>query len=289
MGTDGTARTLGGPDEGVADAVDGLAQATARAKQVWAAGDFAKVGVAHVIVGEVLASEVDVHPGHRVLDVASGSGNTALAAARRGAAVTALDFVPDLLAVAARRAEAEGLQLDTRVGDAQELPFPDEAFDVVVSTFGVMFAPNQGRAADELLRVCKPGGRIGLASWTPEGLIGRSQAITARHVPPPAMAGVRPPTVWGVEDHVRGLLGDRVTGLRTARRTTDICGASAAERVAFNRTWMGPTRMAFARLDEAGQARLAAELAADLESANRATDGTLVAAAEYLEVVATRR
>jgi len=255
-------------------------------QQVWADGDFAKVGAAQVIVGERLARAVDVHPGERVLDIAAGPGNAALAAARRGADVTATDFVEPLLAVAARRAEVEGLPLRTQVADAERLPFADAEFDVVLSTFGVIFAADQQRAADELLRVCRPGGRIGLTCWTPTGLIGSNQQVVGRYLPPPP--GAARPLAWGTPERVRDLLGDRVSGLTFRLRETDMCGASAAERVEFNRTYMGPTRAAFARLDPATQEKLAIDLAADLERFNRATDGTLVAAAEYLEVVAVR-
>ena len=256
-------------------------------QQVWADGDFAKVGAAQVIVGERLALAVDIHPGQRVLDVAAGTGNAALAAARRGAAVIATDFVERLLAVAAQRAEVEGLPLQTRVADAERLPFADGEFDVVLSTFGVMFAADQQRAADELLRVCRPGGRIALTCWTPTGLIGSSQQVTARHLPPPH-GGPRP-TAWGTPERVRELLGERVSDIRFRLRHTDLCGTSAAERVEFNRTYMGPTKVAFARLDRPAQEKLAADLTADLERFNRATDGTLVAASEYLEVVADVR
>jgi SAM-dependent methyltransferase len=256
-------------------------------RQIWADGDFSKIGVAQVIVGERLARAVDTHTGHRVLDVASGSGNAALAAARRGADVIATDLVGRLLAVAARRAAAEGLHLRTQEADAEQLPFADGEFDVVLSTFGVMFAPDQQRAAAELLRVCRPGGRIGLTAWTPAGLIGSNQQVVARHLPPPPPGAPRP-LLWGNPEHVRELLGDRIADIRFRVRDTDLCGASAAERVEFTRTYMGPTKAAFARLDPAAQDKLAADLAADVERFNRATDGTLVAAAEYLEVVADR-
>ena len=221
--------------------------------------------------------------------MAAGSGNAAIAAARRGARATATDFVPALLEAAAVRAGADGLALETVVADAQELPFEDESFDVVVSTFGVMFAPDRQQAADELLRVCRPGGRIGLANWTPDGLIGRYSAISAAHVPPPAGAPPLPsPLEWGTEAGLQTLFGDRVSTLRATRQTLDMCAESAQAMVEYNRTWFGPTRVAFSQLDEAGAERFAAALAAELERFNRATDGTLVASAEYLEVVAVR-
>jgi ubiquinone/menaquinone biosynthesis C-methylase UbiE len=243
-----------------------------------------------VLVGEVLCRSLDVHPGERVLDVAAGSGNTAISAARRGARVTASDFVASLLEVAQTRAEIEALPLATAVADAQELPFEDASFDVVLSTFGAMFGADQQRAADELVRVCRSGGRIGMANWTPEGLIGGYMAVSNRHVPPPpAAAGLRRPIEWGTEQRLRELFGERVSEISTARRAVDLCADSAAEYVEFNRIWLGPTRTAFAQLDDEGQARFAADLAAELERFNRATDGTLVAEAEYLEIVAVRK
>jgi SAM-dependent methyltransferase len=267
-----------------------LTQLTEGARAVWASGDFARIGARTVLVGEVLCRSLDIHPGERVLDVAAGSGNTAISAARRGAHVTASDFVGSLLEAARARAEIEVLPLATTVADAQELPFEDASFDVVLSTFGAMFAPDQQRTADELVRVCRPGGRIGMANWTPGGLIGGYMAVSNRHVPPPpAAAGLRRPIEWGTEQRLRELFGERVSEVRTARRSIDLCADSAAEFVEFNRTWLGPTRAAFAQLDEDGQARLAADLAAELEPFNRATDGTLVAEAEYLEIIAERR
>jgi SAM-dependent methyltransferase len=267
-----------------------LRQLTERARTMWATGDFGRVGARLVLVGEVLCRSVDVHPGERVLDVAAGSGNTAISAARRGARVTATDFVASLLEVAQARAEIEGLPLATAVADAQQLPFPDASFDVVLSTFGAMFAPDQQLAADELVRVCRPGGRIGMANWAPGGLMCRNSAVIFKHAPPPpAAAGLRSPIEWGTEERLQELFGDRVSELRSERRSIDLCADSADELVKFNRTWFGPTRTAFAQLDERGQARLAVDLAAELERFNRATDGTLVAEAEYLEVVAVRR
>jgi SAM-dependent methyltransferase len=268
----------------------GLAELTQKAREAWASGNFTRIAARTPLVGELLCRSLDIHAGERVLDIAAGSGNSAISAARRGARVTASDFVPSLLEVAQARAEIEGLPLATAVADAQELPFEDASFDVVLSTFGVMFAPDQQRAADELVRVCRPGGRIGMANWTPNGLLGGFMAITNKHVPPPpAAAGLRRPIEWGTKERVRGLFGDRVSELGTKHRTIDLCADSAGDYVQFNRTWLGPTRTAFAQLDEAGQARLAADLAAELERFNRATDGTLVAEGEYLEVVAVRR
>ncbi len=260
-----------------------------RARAMWSTGDFARVGARLVLVGELLCRSVDVHAGEHVLDVAAGSGNAAISAARRGARVTASDFVESLLEVAQRRAEVEGLSLATTVADAQALPFEDESFDVVLSTFGAMFAPDQQRAAGELLRVCRPAGRIGLANWVPGGLMARNQAIVQKHVPPPPMAAdMRRPIEWGDGARLQELFGDRVRELRTEPRTIELCAGSAGELVEFNRTWFGPVRAAFAQLDQEGQAQLRGDLTAEFERFNRATDGTLVAEAEYLEVVAVK-
>jgi SAM-dependent methyltransferase len=272
----------------VATQPDPYTQMTERARIMWSLGDFARAGAEQVLVGELLCRAIDIHPGQRVLDVAAGSGNAALAAARRGARVTATDFVPRLLQAAARRARAEGLELETREADAQSLPFPDGAFDVVLSTFGVMFAPDQARAAAELLRVCRPGGRIGLTAWTPASVMAATQAIAGRFAPFPPVPGARSPIEWGTEARVRELLGSGVTELTAQVLSTDMCGISPAGRVEFNRAYVGPTKAIFDRLDPAAQQALAAELAGCLQQFNRAADGTLVAPAEYLQLIATR-
>jgi SAM-dependent methyltransferase len=267
---------------------DPYALMTQQAQAMRALGDFAWAGAEQVVVAELLCRAVDIHPGERVLDIAAGSGNAALAAARRGAAVIATDFVPQLLQAAARRARAEGLTLETREADAQRLPFADGAFDVVLSTFGVMFAPDQSRAAAELLRVCRPGGRIGLTAWTPRSVMAAMQAAAARFAPSPSLPRARSPLEWGTEARVRELLGPGTTGMSVQVLTTDLCGASPAARVEFNRTYVGPTKAIFDRLDPAAQQTLAGELAGCLRQFNRAADGTLVASAEYLQVTAIR-
>ena len=272
----------------VATQPDPYAQMTERARIMWSLGDFARAGAEQVLVGELLCRAVDIRPGQRVLDVAAGSGNAALAAARRGARATAADFVPRLLQAAARRAQAEGLELETREADAQALPFPDGAFDVVLSTFGVMFAPDQARAAAELLRVCRPGGRIGLTAWTPSSVMAATQAIAGRFAPFPPVPGARSPIEWGTEARVRELLGSGVAELTAQVLSTDMCGISPAGRVEFNRAYVGPTKAIFDRLDPDAQQALAAELASCLQQFNRAADGTLVAPAEYLQLIATR-
>jgi SAM-dependent methyltransferase len=191
-----------------------------RQKATWGSANYGQIGVRLQIVGEALCEAVDVHACDNVIDVAAGNGNAALAAARRYADVTATDYVPELLEHAQRRAQTEGLPLLTRVADAEDLPFPDASFDVALSTFGVMFAPNQERAAVELMRVVRPGGRIALASWTPDGFVGQLFRELGRFSPPPA--GVMPPTAWGNE--TRPVCG------RHSHRAPSVCVPSSVRR-----------------------------------------------------------
>lgn len=245
-----------------------------------------RVGVRHVIVGERLCRAVDVHAGERVLDVATGSGNTALAAARRGARVTAIDLAKAPLELASHRSEIEGLKVEFQLADMRSLPFQDGSFDVVLSTFGVTFAPDRQRVADEVARVCRPGGRIGLVNWAPQGLVGSNLTIAGRYVPPAgALDRLR---AWGTVESLRELLGRRITDLRVRLRSTDLCAASAADLIASVASSMGPIRDALAQLDQADRLSLETELVVDLERFNRATDGTFAGAAEYTEAVATR-
>lgn len=264
-----------------------LASIKARQQTIWASGDYAKIGVTLQLVGESLCDAVDVGPGDEVLDVAAGNGNASLAAARRGAAVIASDYVPALLEGARRRADAEGLPLVTQVADAEALPYPDASFDVVLSTFGVMFTPAHEAAAGELVRVCRPGGRIGLASWTPDGFIGQLFKTIGRFVPPPP--GLRSPALWGTEAHLASLVGDRAEIVASARRTFLFRYPSAEDFVEFFRVWYGPTRTAFAALAPERQAELAAEIAALARRFDRGGGRRLAAAGEYLEVVLARR
>jgi SAM-dependent methyltransferase len=258
-----------------------------RQQTVWASGDFAVVGTTLQIVGESLAEAADVRAGERVLDVAAGNGNATLAAARRFAEVTSTDYVPALLDKGAARARAEGLSVRFQEADVEELPFPDGSFDVVLSTFGAMFAPDQRRTATEMLRVLRPGGRIGLANWTPEGFIGRLFKLIGRHVPPPA--GVASPALWGVESHVAGLFDPLVAAISTVRRRFNFRYRSPAHWVQVFRDYYGPTHMAFAALDAGGQQALERDLLALLGETNTAGDRSLVVPAEYLEIVVTRR
>jgi len=263
-----------------------FAAVTERQQQQWATGDFHRIGVAQVVVGERLVRAVRVTAGQRVLDVAAGAGNTSLAAARRFGEVIASDYVPDLLATAARRAETEGLPMKTEVADAQNLPYPDASFDVVLTTFGAMFAPDQDKTASELLRVLRPGGKLGMANWTPTGFIGRLFAVAAKHVPPPA--GLNPPSRWGTGEGLQELLGSRGASLDMKERETDFVYPSASYMLELYRTWFGPTATGFASLDEAGQEAYAADLMALYEDWNQGPDGTVLIPATYLEVVATK-
>jgi SAM-dependent methyltransferase len=257
-----------------------------RQQRVWASGDYHVIASVIVPVSELLCEAVDLRAGERVLDVATGSGNSAIAAARRFCDVTGLDYVPELLERGAARAAAEGLPVRFDRGDAEALPVADGSYDVVLSSFGAMFAPNQAQAAAELLRARRPGGRIGLANWTPDGWIGQIFKVTGRHVPPPA--GLAPPTHWGTEEGMRELLGEGAT-VRATRRSFVWRFASAQQYLDLFRSYYGPTLKAFEALDPAGQAALADDLIALVEQFNRSDDGTLVVPADYLEVVATRQ
>ena len=260
---------------------------TSRQRAAWAAGDLARIGSLGTIHGELLCEALDIHPGERVLDVAAGSGAAAVAAARRWADVIATDLIDQLLDSARLIAEAFGLSVRTQVADAQDLPFEDDSFDVVMSTFGSMFAPDQQAVADEAVRVCRPCGRIGLVTWTPASLMGDVLRVTERHVPPPS--GLRGAVEWGTEERIRELFGNRINRLRIATRHFTVRYRSPRHMLEYFRTWDGPTRVAFEALDAEGQDRLAADLLEVYATYNRATDGTLVAPSEYLETVATVR
>lgn len=258
-----------------------------RMHKTWTSGEYARIGNPLVLIGELLCEAVDLRSGEKVLDVATGSGNTAISAARRFCEVTGMDLAPESIEHARRRAAAEGMEITFEVGDAEDLTYDDASFDVVVSTIGVMFCPNQERAAAELLRVCRPGGRIGLASWTPEGFTGSMLRTVGKHVPPPP--GVKPPALWGTEDRLQELLGGGVSSLRVARRTYNFRYPSAEHFVDWFRNYYGPTVRAFAALEPEGQDALARDLTELLEARNTSGDGTLVVPSDYLEAVATRR
>jgi len=255
-----------------------------RQPHIWAASDIAAIGMHHAIVGETICEAVDLHPNSTVLDIACGSGGAAIPAARRFCTTVALDCVPALLERGRERAAAERLDVEFVDGDAEALPFPDASFDVVLSTFGVMFASDQARAAAELLRVTRPGGTIGLANWTPEGFVGGIFRATANHLPPDLYS----PTRWGTEVGLAGLIGSGVRDLRITRRHFTFRFPSPEAWLAcFNRSF-GPVKSTFEALEANAQIAFAADLLANVRSFNRATDGTMIAPAEYLEVVAIR-
>lgn len=257
-----------------------------RQRATWASGDFSIIGVTLQIVGESLAEAVDIHAGEQVLDIAAGNGNASLAAARRFARVTSTDYVTSLLDKGRARASSEGLEIVFREADAEALPFSNASFDVALSTFGVMFAPDQARAASEMQRVVRPGGRIGMANWTPEGFVGQLFKTIGRHLPPPA--GLASPTLWGTEDYLRQLFGADATQARFERKMFNFRYLSAGHWLQMFRDWYGPVNRAFAALDQQAGAALEHELLALLEQHNTAGPGSFMAPAEYLEVVLTR-
>lgn len=266
-------------------AVD-LEQVTQMQQRVWAEGDFSVLGVMGQGVAENLAEAVGLRAGDRVLDVACGAGNAAIAAARRVWAPTVgLDYVPALLERARERAAAERLDIELVEGDAQALPFEDESFDAVLSVFGAMFAPDHQRTADELLRVCRSGGRIAMANWTPGGFVGRMFRTVAEHAPPPP--GVQPPILWGTEDHVRSLFGDRVSALEATPRLLRFRFLSTDHFLEIFRTWFGPMKVAFERAGEEGGPALERSLRELIDAANT-DDETIAIEGEYLEVVAVK-
>ncbi|HSL21717.1 MAG TPA: class I SAM-dependent methyltransferase [Vicinamibacterales bacterium] len=258
----------------------------ARQQSMWASGDFAVIGATLQIVGELLNEAADVRAIHRVLDVAAGSGNATLAAARRFASVTSTDYVPALLERGRRRADAEGFANVTfDVADAEALPYPDASFDVVLSTFGVMFAPDHQRAAAELMRVCAPGGRIGLANWTPAGFLGQLLRLIAEYVPP--TPGVQSPLLWGTDAHVRELFPGAATIEHTSRMFA-FRYRSPEHWVEVFRNFYGPTYTAFLALDADDQTALEADLVALLRSRDLGGGDGLLVPGEYLETVITK-
>jgi SAM-dependent methyltransferase len=265
-----------------APAVD-LAAVKSKQRLAWSSGDYAVVGTTLQIVGESLCEALDLRAGERVLDVAAGNGNATLAAARRWCDVVSTDYVPSLLERGRARAGAEGLPVRFEQADAESLPYTDHSFDVVLSTFGVMFAPDQDKAAAEMTRVCKPGGRIGLANWTPASFIGELFKLMGKYVAP--AAGVKSPGLWGTEARLRELFAKRLDSMATERRHFVFRYRNAAHWLEVFRTFYGPMHKAFGALDAGKQEALAADLIALAERFNRATDGTLVAPSEYLEVV----
>jgi ubiquinone/menaquinone biosynthesis C-methylase UbiE len=258
-----------------------------RQQSAWSSGDYAVVGTTLQIVGEELCEALDLRPGSKVLDVAAGNGNATLAAARRWCDVTSTDYVPELLERGRERAEAERLIVDFQEADAEALPFRDASFDVVLSTFGVMFTADQDKAAAELLRVCKSGGKIGLANWTPDGFIGQLFKTLGKHMPPPA--GVRSPALWGTQARIDEMFGAHASKIHAAPRMFVFRYRSPRHWLDVFKTFYGPMVKAFAALDAHAQAALSLDLLGLADEFNRAGDGTMAVRSEYLEIVITKR
>ena len=263
-----------------------LAVIKGRQQAAWSSGDYAVIGTTLQLVGEMLAESCELNWDMNVLDVAAGNGNATLAAARRGCQVTSTDYVTTLLDRGAERAKAEGLSVKFQVADAEALPFDDASFDAVLSTFGVMFAPDHVTAAAEMARVCRPDGHIGLANWTPDSLVGRMFKILGRYLPPPP--GVQPPSLWGTELHLRSIFGKHAKRIVITPRTFNFRYRSAAHFIDMFRTWYGPVLKAFAALPGDKSAAMERELTELLDSLNQGGARSLVVPSEYLEVVITR-
>ncbi|MGF1471505.1 MAG: class I SAM-dependent methyltransferase [Rubrobacteraceae bacterium] len=264
-----------------------LSAAKSRQQQAWASGDYAVFGTALNIMSELLCEAADLRPGERVLDVATGSGNAALAAARRYCEVTGTDYVPDLLEKGRERAAVEGLVVEFQEGDAEELPFPDAGFDVVLSSVGAMFAPDQERVAAELVRVCRPGGRICLANWVPGSFAGELGSLFGSYQP--KVPGLLPPTLWGSEERLQELLGDEAESIDTTPRTFTFRYPSVEYYLEILRDYLGPTREAFRALGNEDREKLARDVKGLVGRFNLAEDGTMIVPSDYLEVVAIRK
>jgi ubiquinone/menaquinone biosynthesis C-methylase UbiE len=262
-----------------------LASLKGRQQVAWSSGNYAVVGTTLQIVGEQLCEALDLRAGSKVLDVAAGNGMMSLAAARRWCNVVSTDYVPALLAAGQVRAQAEGHAIEFKEADAEALPFGDASFEAVVSTFGVMFTPNQDKAAAELLRVCKPGGTIGLANWTPDGFIGQVFKTLGKYLPPPA--GTKSPALWGTRARLEEMFGGKAS-ITAEPRHFNFRYRSPEHFMEIFQTYYGPVLKAFAALDAEKQGELRADLLALMARLNRATDGTLVVPSEYLEVVITK-
>jgi ubiquinone/menaquinone biosynthesis C-methylase UbiE len=258
-----------------------------RQQKIWSAGDFAKVGAGICFSAELLCEAMDIRAGERILDVATGTGNAAIAAARRGADVTGIDYVPAWLERAATRASAEVLPIQLDLGDAENLPYPDGAFDAVISSFGAMFAPDPDLTAKELARVCRSEGRLGMINWTPRGMLGAMFRVNSLFVPAPE--GLPSPLLWGDEQILRRRLSPYFDQVRIERRNFIWRARSPQEWLQFMVVHYGPMKVAYESLPAAKAAQYAADMLDAVEQFNRATDGTLYAPAEYLEAVASRR
>jgi ubiquinone/menaquinone biosynthesis C-methylase UbiE len=267
-------------------AVD-LAAVKTRQQAAWSTGNYAVVGTTLQIVGENLCEALDLRSGARVLDVAAGNGNATLAAARRWCEVTSTDYVASLLDAGRARAQAEGHAIRFQEADAENLPFPDATFDAVLSTFGVMFTPDQDKAAAELARVCKPGGRIGLANWTPESFIGQLFKTIGKYVPP--APGVKSPALWGTKARLDELFGESAKETRATSRQFTFRYASPAHWIDVFRTYYGPMNKTYGALDAEKQAAFTRDLLALMQAGNRSGNHSLVLPSEYLEVIVERR
>jgi len=277
MATITTARQTVTPD---------LASLKIRQQAAWSSGNYAVVGTTLQVVGEQLCETLDLRAGSKVLDVAAGNGMASLAAARRWCDVTSTDYVPALLECGRARASADGLPIEFIEADAEYLPFGDSEFDVVVSTFGVMFTPNQEKAASELSRVCKPGGRIGLANWTPEGFIGQVFKTLGKYLPPPS--GAKSPALWGTRAALEEMFGAQSRSIKAEPRLFNFRYRSPEHFLDVFRTFYGPVLKAFAALDTTSQQNLRNDLHALIVRMNKSGDSTMVVPSEYLEVVITR-
>jgi ubiquinone/menaquinone biosynthesis C-methylase UbiE len=253
----------------------------------WNAGNYLTVGAAFQLMSELLCEAVDVRPGQKVLDVAAGTGNAAIAAARRWAKVTGTDLIPYMLDAAKARAKAEGLDVDFRVANVMDLPFADNEFDVVLSAIGVMFAPNQEKSAAELLRVCRPGGKIGLTCWTPTSSVAQMSAAIGKHMPPPP-PGFMPPVAWGAEQRLRQLFGRQAASMHINLRTHLFKHPTPASYVEYVKENYGPTTLAFKMMDKALARQVSDEIVAQISAANISGDATLLVPGEYAEVVITK-
>jgi ubiquinone/menaquinone biosynthesis C-methylase UbiE len=258
-----------------------------RQQVAWSSGNYAVVGTTLQIVGEQLCEAMDLRAGSKVLDVAAGNGMVSLAAARRWCDVTSTDYVPALLESGRARATANGLSIRFMEADAESLPFDDASFDAVVSTFGVMFAPNQAQAASEMMRVCKRGGRIGLANWTPDGFIGQVFKTLGKYLPPPA--GAKSPALWGTRAALNEMFGGQASSIKAEPRFFNFRYKSAEHFLDVFKTYYGPVLKAFAALDAAAQQDLHNDLYALIVRMNKSGDATMVVPSEYLEVVITRK
>jgi ubiquinone/menaquinone biosynthesis C-methylase UbiE len=252
-------------------------------KEVWATGDFAVIGWNLVYPGELLCEAVELRAGQKLLDVATGAGNAALSAARRNCEAVGIDYVPALIERARARAIAEGLPAQFEVADCERIPFPDESFDRVLSVFGSIFAPNQEKAAQELIRVCRIGGRIGMANWTPDGFWGQTFGLVGKYVPPPA--GVRPPPEWGTEQRLNELFGSATSLMNVKKRSALFRYRDNAHWIDVFKTWFGPIMRVLETLDEQSRSEFLRELDDTLSRFNVSGDDTLMVSADYLEVV----